>query len=189
MGKFGLGVQNEAGQRLTEFWQENALAIANTVFQQHKEMTLHVDITRWSKSKSDFICSWSWKSSKQRAKIRPGAVCGSDHQLPVGKPRLKSKTVGKTIKPFRSHLNQIPYDYTVEVTNRFKGLDLIERVPEELWTEGNIVQEAVIKTIPKKEIQQGKMVVWGGLTNSWEEKWKAKEKRKDILIWMQCSKE
>ena len=64
------------------------------------------------------------------------------------------------------------YDFTVEVTNRFKGLDLIDRVPEELWTEvHNIVQEAVIKTIsPQKEMQKGKMVVWRGLTNSWEEK-------------------
>jgi len=69
-------------------------------------------------------------------------------------------TVGEIIRPFRSDLDQIPYDYRVKVTNRFKGLDLIERVPEELWTEVcNIVQEAVIKAIPKKEIQQGKMVV------------------------------
>ena len=62
------------------------------------------------------------------------------------------KKVGKTTKPFRYDLNQIPYDYTVEVTNRFKGLDLIHRVPEELWTEvRDIVQEAVIKTVPKKK--------------------------------------
>ena len=62
------------------------------------------------------------------------------------------KNVGTTIRPFRYDLNQIPYDYTVEVTNRFKGLDLIDRVPEELWTEVcDIVQEAVIKTIPKKK--------------------------------------
>ena len=71
------------------------------------------------------------------------------------------KKVGKTTRPFRYDLNQIPYDYTVEVTNRFKGLDLIDRVPEELWTEvHDIVQEEVIKTIPKKkEMQKGKMVV------------------------------
>ena len=62
------------------------------------------------------------------------------------------KKVGKTTRPLRYDLNQIPYDYTVEVTNRFKGLDLIDRVPEELWTEiCNIVQEVVIKTIPKKK--------------------------------------
>ena len=69
------------------------------------------------------------------------------------------KKVRKTTRPFRDDLNQIPYDYTVEVTSRFKGLDLIERVPEVLWKEVcDIVQEAVIKTIPKKEMQNGKMV-------------------------------
>ena len=66
--------------------------------------------------------------------------------------RLKLKKVGKTIRPFRYDLNQIPYEYTVEVTDRFKGLDLIDRVPEELWTEVcDILQEAVIKTISKKK--------------------------------------
>ena len=76
--------------------------------------------------------------------------------------------VGKTTRPFRCDLNQTPYNYTVEVTNRFKGLDLIDRVPEELWREVcDIVKEAVIKTIPKKkEMLKGKMVVLGGITNS-----------------------
>ena len=88
----------------------------------------------------------------QSAKIRPGADCGSDHELLIAKFRLKLKKVGKTTRPFRYDLNQIPYDYTVEVTNRFKGLDLIDRVPEELWMEVcDTVQEAVIKTIPKKK--------------------------------------
>ena len=86
------------------------------------------------------------------SKIRPGSDCGSDHELLIGKCRLKLKKVGKTTRPFRYDLNQIPYDYTVEVTNRFKGLDLIERVPEELWMEVcDVVQEAGIKTIPKKK--------------------------------------
>ena len=66
---------------------------------------------------------------------RPGADCGSDHELLITKFRLKLKKVGKTTRPFRYDLNQIPYDYTVEVRNRFKGLDLIDRVPDELWTE------------------------------------------------------
>ena len=81
----------------------------------------------------------------------PGADCGSDHEL-TAKFRLNLKKVGKTTRPFRYDLNQIPYNYTVEVTNRFKGLDLIDRVPEELWTEvGDIVEEAVIKNISKKK--------------------------------------
>ena len=87
-------------------------------------------------------------------------LTGSDHELVIAKFRLKLKKVGKTIRPFRYDLNQIPYDYTVKVTNRFKGLDLIDRVPEELWTEvHDIVQEAVINTILKKKKCKGKMFV------------------------------
>ena len=85
------------------------------------------------------------------SKTRPGAVCGSDHELLIAKLRLKLKQIGKTTRPFRYDLNQIPYDYTVKVRNRFKELDLIDRVPDELWMEvPDIVQETGIKTIPKK---------------------------------------
>ena len=87
----------------------------------------------------------------QSSKTRPGADCGSDHELFIVKFRLKLK-VGETTRPFRYDLNQIHNDYTLEVRNRFKGLDLIDRVPDELWTEvHDIVQEAVIKIIPKKK--------------------------------------
>ena len=94
--------------------------------------------------------------------------------------RLKLKKVGKTTRPFRYDLNQISYDYTVEVRNRFKGLDLIDRVPDELWTEvRDIVQETGIKNIPmEKEMQKSKMTVWGGLTNSCEKKRSEKQRRK-----------
>ena len=85
------------------------------------------------------------------SKTRLGVDCGSDHELLIAKFRLKLKKVGKTTRLFRYDLNQIPYDYTVEVRNRFKGLDLIDRMPEELWMEVcDTVQEAVIKTIPRK---------------------------------------
>ena len=85
-------------------------------------------------------------------KTRLGADCGSDHELLIVKFRLKLKKVRKTTRPFWSDLNQTPYDYAVTVQNRLKGLDLIDRVPEELWMEiHDIVQEAVIKTIPKKK--------------------------------------
>ena len=88
----------------------------------------------------------------QSAKTRPGADVRSDHELLLAKFRFKLKKVGKTSRAFRYDLNQIPYNYTVEVTNSFKGLDLVDRVPEELWLEvHDIVQEAVIKTIPKKK--------------------------------------
>ena len=81
------------------------------------------------------LCSQRWRSSIQWAKTRPGADCGSDHELLIAKFRLKLKKVRKTTRPFRYDLHQIHYDYTVEVRNRFQGLDLIDRVPEELWTE------------------------------------------------------
>ena len=81
------------------------------------------------------LCSQRWRRSIQSAKTRPGADCGSDHELLIAKFRLKLKKVGKTTSPFRYDLNQIPYDYTLGVTNRFKRLDLIDKVPEELWME------------------------------------------------------
>ena len=88
----------------------------------------------------------------QSTKTRPGADCGSDHELLITKFRLKLKKIGKTARPFRYDLNQIPYDYTVEVRNRFKGLDLLDTGPDELWNGvRDIVQETGIKTIPKKK--------------------------------------
>ena len=101
--------------------------------------------------KSDWLSSLQSKmeNSIQSAKTRPGADYGSDHELLIAKFRLKLKKVGKTTRLFRYDLDQIPYDYTVKVTKRFMGLDLIDRVSEELQVEvHNIVQEAVIKTIP-----------------------------------------
>src|SRR5574341_608301 len=127
-GKFGLGVQNEAGQRLIEFCQENALVIANTHFHQQKRR-----LYTWTspdgrhQNQIDYIlCSQRWRSPIQSAKTRLGADCGLDHELLIAEFRLKLKKVEKTTRPFRYDLNQIPYDYTVEVRNRFKGLDLIE---------------------------------------------------------------
>ena len=97
------------------------------------------------------LFSQRWRSSIQSAKTRPGADCGSDHELLIARFRNKLKKVGTT-RPFRSDLNQIPYDYTLDVRNRFKGLDLIDRVPDGLWTEvHDIVQKTGIKSIPKKK--------------------------------------
>ena len=98
------------------------------------------------------LCSQRWRGSIQPAETRLGADCGSDYELFTAKFRLKLKKVGKTTRPFRYDLNQIPYDYTVEVTNRFKGLEPIDKLPEEQWMEfPDIVQETGIKTIPKKK--------------------------------------
>ena len=99
-----------------------------------------------------FFTAKDGEALKQSTKTRLGADCGSDHELLIVTFRLKLKKVGKTTRPFRYDLNQIPYTYTVEVRNRFKGLDLIDRVPDELWTEVcDIVQETGSKTIPKKK--------------------------------------
>ena len=126
--KFGLGVQNESGQRLTEFCQENTLVIANTLFQQHKRR-----LYTWTspdgqhRNQIDYIiCSQRWRDFIQLAKTRPGPDCNSYHEVLMAEFRLKLKKVGKTTRPFSYDLNQIPNNYTVEVTNRFKGLDLID---------------------------------------------------------------
>ena len=112
-------------------------------------------------------------------------LTGSDHELLIPKFGLKLKEVGKTTRPFRYDLNQILYDYTVEVRNRFKGLDLIDRVPDELWTEvRDILQETGIKTVlKKKKCKKAKWLSEEALQIAVrQEKWKAKKKSKDIPI-------
>ena len=186
MGKFGLRIQNEAGQRLIEFCQ-NTLVIANTLFQQHKRR-----LYTWTspdsqhQNQTDYIfCSQRWRSSIQSTKTRLGVDCGSGHELLITKFRLKLKKVGKTTRPFRYDLNQIPDDYTVEVRNTFKGLDLIDRVPDELWNEvRDIVQGTGIKTIPmEKKCKKAKWLSGEALQTAVKRREaKAKEKRKDRSI-------
>ena len=121
----------------------------------------HHQAVHWNQV--DYIlCRQRWRSSIQSAKTRPGADCGSGHELLIAKFRLKLKKVGKTTRPFRYDLNQIPYDYTVEVKNRFRGLDLIDTVSEELWMEvHNIVRMfgGDQNHHQEKEMQKGKIVV------------------------------
>ena len=115
----------------------------NHPFQKHKRQ-----LYTWTSPDGQYqnhidyiLCSQRWRSSKQSAKARPEVDCGSGHELLIAKFRLIFKKVRKTSRPFRYEIHQIPYNYTVEVTNRFKALDLIDRVPEEQWTEvHNIVQ-------------------------------------------------
>ena len=172
-GKFGLGVQNEAEQRLTEFCQENTLVIANTLFQQHKRRLYSwtsPDGQSWHQI--DYIlCSRRRRSSKQSAKPRSRADCGSDHQVLIAKFRLELKKVGKTTRPFRYDLNQIPYDYTVEVTNRFKGLNL---VTEYLKNYGQrfvtLYRRWWPKPFQRKRNTRRQVVVWEGFINGWEKK-------------------
>jgi len=119
-----------------------------------QDKILHMNITRWSIPKSDWLCSLQTKMEKfytvSKNKIRSWLW----HRLwtPYCQIQTEIEESRENTRPFRYDLNQIPYDYTVEVTNRFKGLDLIDRMPEELWTGvSDIVQEAVIKTIPKEK--------------------------------------
>ena len=141
------------GKDLIEFCQENTLGIESTVFQKHKRRLYTwtpPDGQHWNQI-DNILCSQRRRNSIQSAKTRPGADCGSDHELLIAKFRLKLKKVGKTTRPLRYDLNQIPYDYTVEVRTRFKGLDLIDRVPDELWTEVcNIVQRQGSRPSPRK---------------------------------------
>ena len=107
---------------------------------EHTGHSIYSFPTTRDDSTHDYILDcilWSqrWRSSIQSAKTRPGVHCGSDHELLIAKFRLNLKKVGKTTRPFRYDLNQIYYDYTVEMMNRFKGLYLVDRMPEELWTE------------------------------------------------------
>ena len=128
------------------------MVIANTLFQQHKRR-LYTWTSPYGQHQNqiDYIlCSQRWRSSIQSAKTRLGVECSSDHELLLAKFRLKLKKVGKPLT-FRYDLYHIPYDYTVEVRNRFKGLDVIDRVPDELWTEiCDIVQETGSETITRK---------------------------------------
>ena len=162
----------------------------NILFQQHKRWlytwTLP-DGQYWNLT--DYIlCSQRWRSSIKSTKTKPGADCGSDHELLIPNFRLKLKKVEKSTRPFRYDLNQIPYDYTVEVRNRFKGLDLIDRVPDERLMEvHDIVEETGIKTIPKEmKCKKSKLAVWGGFTDSCENKGSKKQKRKAKIYPFEC---
>ena len=110
-GKFGFWGQNEAGQRLIEFCQENSLVIANILFQQHKRRryTWTSPDDQYQNQIAYILCRQRWRSSIQSTKTRPGANCGSDHEVLIAKFRLKLKKSGKTTKPFRYDLKQIPY--------------------------------------------------------------------------------
>ena len=188
-----LGIQNEARQRLIEFCQENALVIANTLFQEHKRR-----LYTWTSSDGQhqnqidyLLCSQRRRSSIQSAKKRPGADCGSDHELLLPNSDLNWRKLAITTRSFRYDLNQIPYDYTMEVRNRFKGRDLIDREPDELWMEvHDIVQETGIKTIPReKKCKKAKWLSEEPLQIAVKQEVKSKGKRKGIAIWMESSKE
>ena len=159
--KFGLGVWNKAGQRVIKFCQENALVIANNYFQQHKRRLntwTSPDGQHWNQT--DYIlCSQRWRSSIHSGKTRLGAACGSDDEFLIAKCRLQWKKVGKTTRPFRYDLSQIPYEYTVEVRNKFKGLDLIECLMNYGWSFMTLYRHKDQGHPQEKEMQKSKMAV------------------------------
>ena len=175
------------GQRVTEFCQENTLVIANTLFQKHKTRLY----TRTSpdgqyRNQIDILCIQRWRCSIQSAKTIPGADCGSDHEQLIAKFKLKLKKVGKTTRLFRIWK---PHNYTVEVRNRVKGLDLMDS--EGLWMEvHDIVQETGSKTIPKKKkCKKAKWLSEEALQIAVKRREvKGKGEKKDIPVWMQSSK-
>ena len=128
------------------------------------------------------LCSQRWRHSIQSAKTRPGADYGSDHEFLIAKFRLKLKKVEKTTRSFRYTLNQIPYDYTVEVTNRLKGLDLIECPKNYRRRFMTFYKRWWSRPSPRKRNAKGKMVVWVALTNSGEKKGREKQRRKGKIF-------
>ena len=154
--------------QLSEFTQTHVHWVSDTIQPSHPLSSLSPPALNLSQDQGLF----KWVSPlHQVAKIL-------DHELLIVKLRLKLKKVGKTTRPFRYDLNQIPYDYTVDVRNRFKGLDLIDRVPDELLMEvRDMVQETDQDHPHGKEMQKSKMALWGGLTNSCEKK-SEKQRRK-----------
>ena len=153
-GKFGLGVQSEVRQRLIEFCQENtpSWVIANTLFEQHKRrFFICTSSDGQYRNQIDYIlCSQRWRSSIKSAKTRLGADCGPDHELLIAKFRLKLKKVETASRPFRYDLNQMSYDYIIEVINRFKGLDLIEYMKNYGWRFMTLYRRQGTRTSPRK---------------------------------------
>ena len=148
------------------------MVIANTLFQQHKRR-----LYTWTspdgqqQNQTDYIlCRQRWRSSIQSAKTRLGADCGSDHELLIAKFKLKWKKVGKTMRPFRYDLNQIPYNYTVEVRNRFKGLDLIGCLMNYGRSFVTLYRRQGSRPSPWKRNAKKQNGCQGGLTNSCEKK-------------------
>ena len=145
--------------RCGDIWVNSCL-YWNTDFGQHQNQINYI------------LCRQKWTSSIQSAKTRQDPDCGSDHKLLIAKLILKLKKVEKTTRPFRNDLNQIPYDYTVEVTNKFKGLNLVGRVAEKNygWRFMTLCRRQWSRLSPRKTNEKGKLDVWGGFTQGYERK-------------------
>ena len=169
------------------------MAIANILFQQHKRRLYtwtSPDGQHWNKT--DFIlCSKNGEAlysqqKKKKKKKRLGADCGSDNEFLTAKFRLKLKKVEKTIRPFRYDLNWIPYNYKVEVRNKFKGLDLIECLMNYEWKFMTLYKRQGSRPSLRKRNKKRKTAVWGGLTDSCEKKRSEKQRRKEKINPFEC---
>ena len=154
---------------------------------QSKQLLSTTQENGWHQIQIDYIlCSQRWRSSIQSDKTRSVADCGSDHDLLITEFRLKLKKVEKTTRPFRYDLNQIPYDYAVEVRNRFKGLDLIECLMNYGWRFMTLCRRQGSRPYPRKK-KKGKIAVWGSLTNSCENKGRVKQRKKGKIYPFECT--
>ena len=163
-------------------WPREHTGHSKHPFPTTQEMTLHMDIIRWSIPKSDWLYSLQPKTEKLYTvtKTRPGDGCGSAYELIIAKLRLKLKKVEKTTGPFRYDLNPL---CLYSGSDRFKGLDMIECQKNCGWRLATLHRRQWYKSYPG-----GKGIVWGGIISSWEKKWNAKEKRREMPTWMQSYK-
>ena len=168
--------------------QYHALVIANTSSNNIRWLYTWTSLDGEYQNQIDYIlCSQRQRSSIQSTKTRPGADCGSDQEeLLIAKFILKLKKVGRTTRPFRYDLSQIPYDCTVEVRNRFKALNLIECLKNYGWRFMTLYRSLWSKPSARKEMQKGKMIVQGDLTNSWEKKRSRRQRRKGKIYPSEC---
>ena len=156
-GKFGLGNRNAAGNRLVEFCQENKLIITNTCFKQpNRRLYTWTSPNGKHRNQIDFIvCSKRWRSSVLSVSTRPGADCGTDHQLLLATFRIKLRKNQELVKPTRYDLENIPYTYQVNVNNRVSELALQDNEPEETWTKiHKIITEEAKQQIPRVEMKK-----------------------------------
>ena len=150
-------MRNEAEDRLVDFCQNNSMFIANAFFQQPKrQLYTWTSLDGQYRNQIDYVlCNQRWRSAIQIAKTRPDADCGSDHELLIAEIKIKLKKTGKIIRSTRYDPTNVSHEYTVMVKSRFDGLDLVSRMPEELWTEiRDIIKDEAIKNIPRSKKQK-----------------------------------
>ena len=150
--RFGLGERNERGDQLVQFCSRNDLLIMNTIFKLHaRRMYTWRSPDQTTRNQIDYIiCKTRWRSSVRRVTTIPGAVCGTDHNLPIADVKIKLKRIKRAKQTPKYDVDNIGLEFAVEMKNRFNGLQLAVREPEELWRDiRDIVKETTDKRVPK----------------------------------------